>query len=174
MTNKALKFVLRAGLGKKPPSLLARTLDKINRIREMLTQKKYIVKIVLSFLSGSALLIFLSFLQKGMLGFDSSILGGYFIPLLFGGVSGTIIGIYIIKVKGLNEKLIQRINTLERIMPICSNCKKIRKPNSDPGKMDSWEHIESYISKRTSSQFSHGICPECMEKLYGEILNKDH
>jgi hypothetical protein len=80
------------------------------------------------------------------------------------------VGIYIIKVIELNVKLKQRVNTLESFLPICSNCKKIRNPGSDPEKMDSWEQIESYISNKTSSQFSHSICPECMKKLYGDIL----
>ncbi len=96
------------------------------------------------------------------------------IPFLFGGISGAIIGIYIVKVRELNEELQQRVNKLESFLPICSSCKKIRKPDSDPEKVDSWEKIESYISNRTSSQFSHSICPECMKKLYGDILNKDN
>jgi hypothetical protein len=101
-------------------------------------------------------------------------LKGYLVSFLFGGVSDTIVGIYIVKVKKLNAKLQQRINTLESFLPICSNCKKIRKPDSDLKKMDSWEQIESYISKKTSSQFTHSVCPECMKKLYGYISNEDY
>ncbi len=53
-------------------------------------------------------------------------------------------------------------------MPICSFCKKIRKPESDSDNQDSWVQIERYISERTSSEFSHGFCPECMDEHYGE------
>ncbi len=101
-------------------------------------------------------------------------LKGYLISFLFGGASGATVGIYIFKIRELNAKLNQRVNTLESCLPICSNCKRIRKPDSDPKKMDSWERLESYISQRTSSQFTHSICPECMKKLYGNIINEDH
>lgn len=78
----------------------------------------------------------------------------------------------LIEIGKLNAQLQHRVNTLESFLPICANCKKIRKPDSDPKTMDSWEHMETYISKRTSSTFSHGICPECMEELYGDELRK--
>jgi methyl-accepting chemotaxis protein len=64
------------------------------------------------------------------------------------------------------EKALSRINKLEGILPICSNCKKIRLENTDPKNQDSWIQIENYISNKTEAQFSHGICPECMKKLY--------
>ncbi|MEA1992546.1 MAG: hypothetical protein U9N58_10210 [Thermodesulfobacteriota bacterium] len=139
----------------------------------MRDQKKYISRICLSFLTGSVVLIAMSFIQKVIAGFNLFALKGYLVAVLFGGTSGAIVGIYMAKVETLNVKLQQRVNTLENFLPICSNCKKIRKPNSDPKKMDSWVPIESYISGKTSSQFSHGICPECMKKLYGDILSND-
>jgi len=78
----------------------------------------------------------------------------------------------LIEIGKLNAKLQHRVNTLESFLPICANCKKIRKPDSNPKEMDSWEQMETYISEHTSSQFSHGICPECMEELYGDALRK--
>jgi len=79
----------------------------------------------------------------------------------------------------LNKKIVEledalsRINQLESFLPICSYCKKIRKPGSDPAKMESWETMEKYLSERIPTQFSHGICPECAQKFYGVILNAD-
>lgn len=67
---------------------------------------------------------------------------------------------------------LSQIKTLESILPICSSCKKIREPDSDPKNMDSWEQIESYISNKTTSQFSHGICPDCVKKLYPKLYEK--
>jgi transcriptional regulator with GAF, ATPase, and Fis domain len=55
------------------------------------------------------------------------------------------------------------IKTLRGIIPICSNCKKIR---DDQG---FWQQVESYVTKRTEASFSHGICPVCVEKLYGDL-----
>lgn len=80
-----------------------------------------------------------------------------------------------------NEKLLKRkidelenalshIKKLEGILPICSNCKKIRLEGTDPKKQDNWVQIESYISEKTEAQFSHSICPECMKKLYPDFV----
>ncbi len=67
------------------------------------------------------------------------------------------------------EKALSHINNLEGILPICSNCKKIRSEETDPKKQACWVPIESYISEKTEAQFSHGICPECLKKLYPEF-----
>jgi CheY-like chemotaxis protein len=61
------------------------------------------------------------------------------------------------------QDAIGQIKTLSGLLPICANCKKIR---NDKGY---WERIETYISKHTSAGFTHGICPECMKKLYPEL-----
>jgi hypothetical protein len=95
--------------------------------------------------------------------------------LIVGGVTGLVsiilFGLLTLYVRYLNKAL-SNIKTLESILPICSNCKKIRKPDSDPKNMDSWRPLESYITATTSSQFSHGICPECAAKLYPQFYGK--
>lgn len=55
------------------------------------------------------------------------------------------------------------IKTLRGILPICSSCKKIR---DDDGY---WQLIESYIGKHSDAQFSHGLCPDCVKKLYPDM-----
>ncbi len=57
---------------------------------------------------------------------------------------------------------LSEIKTLRDMLPICAACKKIR---DDEG---FWENVETYITKHTSTVFSHGICPECVEELYPE------
>ena len=52
----------------------------------------------------------------------------------------------------------RQVRNLEGLLPICSYCKKIR----DEG--DRWEPIERYLSVRTDSRLSHGICPTCYEE----------
>jgi hypothetical protein len=64
------------------------------------------------------------------------------------------------------EKALSHIKRLEGILPICSNCRRIRLEETDPKNQDNWIQIESYISNRTEARFSHSICPECMKKLY--------
>lgn len=60
------------------------------------------------------------------------------------------------------EKALAEIRTLEGIVPICSSCKKIR---DDEGY---WKLIETYIEEHSGASFSHGICPECSDRLYGD------
>ena len=133
--------------------------------------KKFLIWSIVSFCLGAMVLSLLSIFQKASLGINPFTPKGFIVPVLFGGISGAIVGRYFLKIKELNTKLRERVNTLEKFLPICSHCKRIRKPNSDPKDMASWENLESYISKRTSSQFSHSICPECMKKLYGDIVD---
>lgn len=62
------------------------------------------------------------------------------------------------------QAMVDNVKVLSGLLPICASCKKIR---SDQGY---WEHLESYIQTRTEAVFSHGICPDCIEKLYGHEL----
>lgn len=68
-------------------------------------------------------------------------------------------------IKELRHAL-NEIKTLRGIVPICASCKKIR---DDKGY---WEQVEAYVAKYTEAHFSHGICPECMTKLYPEFCKK--
>ena len=61
-------------------------------------------------------------------------------------------------------QFIKRIKYLEGFMLICASCKKVKEPD------DQWVSLEQIISRKSDLQFSHGICPECAEKLYGEYL----
>lgn len=102
-----------------------------------------------------------------------------FILLLAFGVFADYKTSKIIKAYKKKEELQKRLEDalskkLSEFIPICANCKKIRLEDSKPEIKDSWVHIESYISKKTSSKFTHGFCPECKTLLYGDILNNDH
>jgi PAS domain S-box-containing protein len=68
-------------------------------------------------------------------------------------------------IKELQDALAD-IKTLSGLVPICANCKKIR---DDKG---FWMQVESYIQERSQARFSHGICPDCMAKLYPGYLTK--
>jgi phosphoserine phosphatase RsbU/P len=56
------------------------------------------------------------------------------------------------------QEALDKIKTLEGILPICSYCKKIRNDQSY------WQQLESYISQHSQAEFTHGVCPECFEK----------
>jgi len=64
------------------------------------------------------------------------------------------------------QKALSEVKTLKGIFPICASCKKIR---DDKGY---WNQVEVYIRDRSEAEFSHGICPDCMKKLYGDFLEK--
>lgn len=66
------------------------------------------------------------------------------------------------------EEALAHISQLEGILPICSHCKRIRLEGADPRRQESWVGIENYISDKTQAMFSHGICPECVEKYYND------
>ena len=67
----------------------------------------------------------------------------------------------IIKEKNDLQKALDEIKTLRGIIPICSYCKQIR---DDKGL---WNKMEEYIRDHSEAEFSHGICPECCEKIKG-------
>lgn len=51
---------------------------------------------------------------------------------------------------------LRQLKTLKGIIPMCSYCKKIRDSEGI------WEQLESYITRHSTAQISHGICPECL------------
>jgi hypothetical protein len=59
--------------------------------------------------------------------------------------------------------LIASIKRLTGLLPMCSYCKRIR---SD---QDYWEQLECYITEHSDAEFSHGICPACLDKARAEF-----
>jgi len=68
-------------------------------------------------------------------------------------------------IEDLKEAL-NNVKRLQGLIPICANCKKIR---DDKGY---WEEVESYLRDHSDVEFTHGICPGCMQELYPEFANK--
>ncbi len=65
-------------------------------------------------------------------------------------------------IEQLNETL-SKVRTLSGLLPICANCKKIR---DDKGY---WQKLETFVHEHSNAEFSHSICPDCMEKLYPDF-----
>lgn len=59
------------------------------------------------------------------------------------------------------QEALQEVKKLSGLLPICSSCKNIR---DDTGY---WNQIETYLKEHTDAEFSHSICPDCSQKLYG-------
>ncbi|MGE5343797.1 MAG: response regulator [Candidatus Omnitrophota bacterium] len=60
----------------------------------------------------------------------------------------------------------EKIKTLSGLIPICSNCKKVR---NDDGY---WQEVEDYVASHTEAGFTHGICNDCMKELYPEFYER--
>ena len=61
------------------------------------------------------------------------------------------------------KQTLARVHTLRGLLPICSNCKKIR---DDKGY---WNRLEGYIQDHSEAEFTHGICPDCIAELYPDF-----
>ena len=57
------------------------------------------------------------------------------------------------------QTALAEVQTLQAILPICSYCRKIRDDENY------WHTVENYIARHTGSQFSHGICPHCLDTV---------
>jgi PAS domain S-box-containing protein len=62
------------------------------------------------------------------------------------------------------QESLKEIKTLRGLVPICAHCKNVR---DDSG---FWQQVEDYVRQRTEAEFSHGICPDCFEKHYGDFI----
>jgi PAS domain-containing protein len=60
---------------------------------------------------------------------------------------------------------VRRVTQLEGLLPVCAACRNV---NDGTG---GWTSMEKYIAAHTPLEFTHGICPDCMTRLYPEILD---
>ena len=92
---------------------------------------------------------------------------------LFTGLAG---GGYLLRIRRLEaherelqrrvDEAMARVKVLSGLLPICGGCKKIR---DDLGY---WNQIESYIMRYSDIEFSHGLCPDCLKRLYPECADE--
>jgi len=64
------------------------------------------------------------------------------------------------------EEAARHIRQLQGLLPICAYCKRIRSDS------DVWLELESYISQHSEAEFSHGICPHCLELRRSELASQ--
>ncbi len=63
------------------------------------------------------------------------------------------------------EVALEQVKALQGILPICMHCHKIRDED------EVWQRLEKYVEQHSEAHFSHGLCPECAQKYYGDLLN---
>lgn len=76
----------------------------------------------------------------------------------------TLIAVLADRVASQTRQLEREVKQLEGLLPICSHCKKIKNEDGN------WTMMERYISDHSQAEFSHGICPTCLEKHYPDIF----
>jgi len=64
------------------------------------------------------------------------------------------------------QEALENVKVLRGLIPICSYCKQIR---TDKG---AWQAVEEYVSSHSEAVFSHGICPQCIEKHFPKFVKK--
>jgi DNA-binding response OmpR family regulator len=76
------------------------------------------------------------------------------------------VGQRVVELERALERRVQDLQTalddvkkLKQLLPICMYCKSVRDDQ------DYWRQIDEYIHTETGTDFSHGICPHCMEKI---------
>ena len=76
------------------------------------------------------------------------------------------IGVMQLRDAALQElsQAIAQLKLLHGMLPICANCKKIKTETGD------WALLESYMQAHAEVEFTHGICNDCAERIYGEVL----
>lgn len=68
-------------------------------------------------------------------------------------------------IEQLNDTL-SKVKTLSGLLPICASCKKIR---DDKGY---WQKLETFVHEHSNAEFSHSICPDCMERMYPDFSKR--
>jgi DNA-binding response OmpR family regulator len=78
-----------------------------------------------------------------------------------------------VRIAKLQQSLAQRVKELQAaldtvkvlsgLLPICSYCKRIRNDGNY------WQQLETYIGEHTDAQFSHGVCPTCLDHAKKEF-----
>lgn len=62
------------------------------------------------------------------------------------------------------ERALANVKQLSGLLPICSYCKRIRDDR------DYWQQLETYLGNHSEAEFSHGVCPECLERATQDFL----
>jgi K+-sensing histidine kinase KdpD len=77
-----------------------------------------------------------------------------------------LIGLWFARLADHERELSRRVKILEGLLPICSFCKSIRNERGN------WERLETFISRRSEAEFSHGVCPSCGVTHYPELAGQ--
>jgi hypothetical protein len=60
------------------------------------------------------------------------------------------------------KEALDQVQLLSGLLPICASCKRIK------DEREVWQPLEVYIQAHSEAKFTHGVCPDCLRKLYPE------
>ena len=63
------------------------------------------------------------------------------------------------------KEALDQVQLLSGLLPICASCKRIK------DEREAWQPLEVYIQAHSEAKFSHGVCPDCLRKLYPEYYS---
>jgi hypothetical protein len=133
---------------------------------QLLTKSVLSMKMITYQVIGYGLLLFL-IVGDEIFDFPHTIFGFQATPVNW--VESVIEGSYILVLGVVSlfftVRLLKRIKFLEGFLSICSYCKRIH-----AGK--EWTTLEEYVSNHSEALFSHGLCPDCAGKYYGDFLHR--
>ena len=63
----------------------------------------------------------------------------------------------------IGNTYLQQKRVLNSMISVCSSCNKVRVNQNH------WKQMEEYISENSLLTFTHGLCPDCMDKVMQTI-----
>ncbi len=76
----------------------------------------------------------------------------------------------LVEMRRLNRELrdtLDEVRRLRKMLPICASCKRIR---DDDGY---WQDVADYLHQHAALDFTHGLCPDCLARLYPDLQEED-
>jgi DNA-binding response OmpR family regulator len=62
------------------------------------------------------------------------------------------------------QEALAKVKLLSGMLPICAWCKKVRDDQNY------WQEVECYVASHCEIQFTHGICPACLENAKAGLM----
>ncbi len=75
-------------------------------------------------------------------------------------------GVLVAAIVAIGNTYLQQKRVLNSLISVCSSCNKVRVNR------DQWKKMEDYISDNSLLTFTHGLCPECMDKIMKTITQR--
>ena len=72
-------------------------------------------------------------------------------------------GVLVAAIVAIGNTYLQQKRVLNSMISVCSSCNKVRVNQHQ------WKQMEEYISDNSLLTFTHGLCPDCMEKVMQTI-----